>query len=96
MCLVVFNDFVHWFSHEVMVFHCQHWQFESNHATNFARPQTTSVHHVFGVNLALVGVHGPCAVLALLNVIHHGVGVHLCAAVTRTNCVCVSNAVRVN
>ena len=93
MRLVVLNDFVHWLSHEVMVFHRQHWQLKSNHATNFARPQTAGVHYVLGVDLTLVGVHSPCAVLALFNVVHHRVGVHLCAAVTRTNCVCVSNAV---
>ena len=91
--LVVIDDFIHWLGHQVVVFHCQHWQFNSNHATNFACPQTTGVHNVFRVDLALVGVHGPRAVLAWLDVVHHGVGVHLCSAVTCANCVCVSNSV---
>ena len=91
---VVCDYFFHWFGHQVVVFHRQHWQFNSAHAAHFARPQTTSVHYMLCVNgVVFVGNDVPCSVCALAEAGHPRLGVHLGSAVTSTNCVSVCYAV---
>ena len=96
-CLVVFNNFVHWLGHEVVVFHCQHWQFETTHTSNFSRPQTASIHNMLSMNcVVFVGDDIPCSVWSVVESGYPRVGVHLGAAIFCADCVCVRDAVWVN
>ena len=43
-------------------------QLEPHHAADLARPQSAGIHHVLGVNVAVIGDHIPRAVGARLEV----------------------------
>ena len=47
---------------QVLVLHGEDRQFQSDHAPDFARPQTAGVHHVLGVHVALLGDDVPGAI----------------------------------
>src|SRR3546814_19183712 len=47
---------------EVVVLHRQHRQLEADHAADLARPEAAAVHHVLGLEAALVGDDLPAAV----------------------------------
>ena len=94
--LVVLDHLVHRLGHQVVVFHSEHWKFESAHAANFTRPQATGIHHMFGVDdMVLVGDHIPRAVLALGKSGDPRVGVHLGATILGANGIGVCDAVGV-
>ncbi|CAB4653751.1 unannotated protein [freshwater metagenome] len=60
---VVRDYFFHRLGHQVVVFHCQHWQFNTAHAAHFTRPQATCVHNMLCVNgVVFVGNDVPCSV----------------------------------
>ena len=63
---VISHDFRHLIRHEIHVLHCEHRQFNADHATNFARPETAAVHNMFGDDRALIGDNIPTAILALV------------------------------
>ena len=63
--LVEGNHFWHIISHQIHVFHGQHGQFNSHHAAHFTCPQSTAIHHMLGMDAALVGDHIPSVVGAM-------------------------------
>ena len=65
------------------MFKGQDRKLNTDHSTNLASPQATSIDHMLGVNCAFVRVHRPCAVGPMLQRFHHRVAIHLGPGVTR-------------
>ena len=75
--LVVGNHLRHLVGDEIHVLHGQHGKLDPHHAANLARPEAAAVHHMLGVDVALVGDHVPGAVGAVLQLLDLGVLVDL-------------------
>ena len=93
---VVLRDLVHVLGDEVHVLHPEHRQLEADHPADLARPQSTGVDDVFGVDLALVGDDVPRAVGALAQVVHPRVAVDLGARLAGADRVGVGDTRRVD
>ncbi len=53
--LVVGDDFGDFLGHQIHVLHGEHRQFDAGHAADLSGPQAAAVHHMLGVDRALVG-----------------------------------------
>jgi hypothetical protein len=71
-------------------------QLDAHHSADLARPETTSVDNVLGVNVALVGVDGPGAVGSVRQRFDHRVTVNLSSAVAGTDGIGVGDTRRVD
>ena len=76
--LVELNDFRHFLGDQILMRHAQHGQFKAHKAAHFTRPQATGVHHMLGMDIALIGEHIPAAIGPLLHVRHHAFLHNLC------------------
>ncbi len=66
--------------HEVLVLHRMEGKIYAGHRADFARPQTTCVDYVLGVNCAFVSHYIPSAVRPLIGFTDHAMGFNCCAA----------------
>ncbi len=89
-------QFRHVAGDQVLMFHRQDGQFESDHAPHFARPQTRGIHDMFGVHVALIGNHVPGTVGAGFKIRNPGMTHDFSAAELRGFCVGVGNAIRID
>ena len=89
-------DFVQGLSDEIMMLHCQHWQFQPNHTANFAGPETACIHHFLTTDRALVSDHRPAAVLLRDQLLDLGVAIDLGAALAGGDGVGIGHARRID
>ena len=76
--------------------HRQHGKFEPRHTTDLAGPQAAGVDHMFGVDVTLLGNHGPRAVGSMFEPAHPVLAVDLGPLLPSTDRVRVGNASRID
>ena len=92
---IVSNDFRHLVGYEIHVLHREHRQFDADHAADFTRPETTTIHNMFGDDRALIGNDIPTTILALVELFNLCLQIDFSALNTRRFCVSMRSAVRI-
>ena len=94
--LLLAGQLRHVTGNEVLMLHGKYGQLDAHHAAHLARPQAPGVHHMLGMNIAVIGDHIPGSVGARLEVRDPGMPDDLGAADLRGFRIGMSHTVRID